>query len=432
MKSLYRRLRVYTTALLVTLAVACVVIAATGLYLWQPAPPSTITIATGPKGSNFQAFAERYKAILARNGVTLVILPSEGSLDNLKQLTEPGSKVDAALVQGGMGGAVDTGDIRSLGSLFYEPIIIAYRNSKPIQRLSELQGKRIAIGAEGSGTRFLADRLLKENGIQAGGPTSLLALTGQAALDALTANEVDALILQDDTTSVATIRKVLALDGDVRLFDFPQAEAYLRRFRFLSKLELPAGSFDLGRNIPAAPVTLLASTVELVARSDLHPALSDLLIEAAREVHGGGGLFHKPGEFPAPLEHEYTVSDDATRYYQSGKSLVYRHMPFWLASLASRIGAFVVPLAVILVPMLPFIPSILGWRNKSRISRHYWELLEIERSAIEDKTKENQAKLQQRLGTIEAAILSGKIPGYMVNEIHRLRQHIAFVRTLLG
>ncbi len=42
------------------------------------------------------------------------------------------------------------------------------------------------------------------------------------------------------------------------------------------------------------------------------------------------------GEFPAPLEHEYPISDDATRYYKSGKSFLYQHLPFWLASRADR------------------------------------------------------------------------------------------------
>ncbi len=432
MRGLSRRLRTYTTTVLLSLlALICASLAAVALYFWQPAPPSTITIAAGAVGSNFQVFAERYRKILARNGVTLVIVPSEGSLDNLKKLTQAGSKVDVAFVQGGLGGVIDTSDIRSLGSLFYEPIIIAYRNPQPIQRLSELQGKRIAIGSEGSGTRSLAERLLRLNGIQPGGPTTLLALTGQTALEALTRNDIDALIMQDDTASVETMRKI-QLDSNLRLFDFPQADAYLRRFPFLSKLEMPAGSFDLGRNVPPASLVMLAATVELVARADLHPALSDLMIEAAREVHGRGGLFQRPGEFPAPLEHEYAISADAGRYYQSGKSLVYRHLPFWLASLASRIAALLVPIAVIIVPALPFIPTIIGWRAKSRIARHYWELLEIERSAILDKTPENRETLQRRLGGIEMAILSGRIPGYMVNEIHRLRQHITFVRSLLA
>lgn len=431
MKGISRRLRTFSTAFAFSLGVAfCVILAAVALYFWQPAPPSTITIATGPAESNFQVFAERYKKILAKNGVTLVIVPSEGSLDNLKKLTQPEARVDVALVQGGMSGAVDTSNLRSLGSLFNEPIIIAYRNPQPIQRLSELQGKRIAIGSDGSGGRYLAERLLRANGIQEGGSTTLLALTGQAALDSLTRNEIDALIMQDDSVSLDTLRKTL-LASDIRLFDFPQADAYVRRFRFLSKLEIPAGTFDLGRNLPAASLDMLAAPVELIARDDLHPALSDLLIEAAREVHGRGGIFQRPGEFPAPLEHEYPVSADAARYYQSGKGFVYRHLPFWLASLASRIAALLVPLAVIIVPLTPFVPAILGWRAKSRIARHYWELLEIERSAIENKVPENRDRLLKRLGAIETAILSGRIPGYMVNEIHRLRQHILFVRTLI-
>jgi TRAP-type uncharacterized transport system substrate-binding protein len=61
---------------------------------------------------------------------------------------------------------VDTRDLVSLGSVFYEPIAIFYRAAKVIDRLSELKGRRVAIGPEGSGTRFLALALLKANGIE--------------------------------------------------------------------------------------------------------------------------------------------------------------------------------------------------------------------------------------------------------------------------
>src|SRR5204863_7383951 len=92
-----------------------------------------------------------------------------------------------------------------------------------------------------------------------------------------------------------------------------------RRFRYLTRLELPMGALDLGKNSPAQNLHLIAPTVELVARDNLHPAISDLLIEAARQVHGGATLLQRAGEFPAPLEHEFRISDDATRYYKSGK-----------------------------------------------------------------------------------------------------------------
>jgi hypothetical protein len=128
------------------------------------------------------------------------------------------------------------------------------------------------------------------------------------------------------------------------------------------RLELPIGVLGLGKNFPAQTLHLIAPTVELVARDNLHPAISDLLIEAARQVHGGATLLQHAGEFPAPLEHEFRISDDATRYYKSGQRFLYRTLPFWLASLADRAMVLLVPIVVLLLPGLRAVPSLYQWR----------------------------------------------------------------------
>jgi TRAP-type uncharacterized transport system substrate-binding protein len=404
---------------------------AVAFHFLKPAPPTTLTISSGPEGSLFRATAEKYRAILARSGITLKILPSEGSLDNLKRLADPDGEVDIAFVQGGMASRVDADAVESLGSIFYEPLVIVYRSPHPIQRLSELAGKRIAIGPDGSGTHFLALALLKANGIQPGGRTRLLDAADAAALDALQKRQADAAFLMGDSASPAVLRRILHARG-LRLFDFPQADAYLRRFRYLSKLEMPPGAFDLGANLPAKPLTLLAPTVELVARPDLHPALSDLLIEAAQEVHGHATLLQKAGEFPAPLEHEYPISQDAARYYKSGKSYAYRFLPFWLASLTNRILVVLVPLVIVLIPGLRLIPSLYGWRIRRHIHRRYGELMALERATLAPLLPEERAALLERLNDIEKSTITGKIPGAYAGEVYVLREHIKFVRERLA
>ncbi|HEX3099331.1 MAG TPA: TAXI family TRAP transporter solute-binding subunit, partial [Usitatibacter sp.] len=298
----------------------------------RPAPPGTIVLTSGGAGSLFDVASRRYRDILARQGVTLEILPSEGSLENLKRLADPDSKVDVGFVQGGLADRVDAAKLVSLGSVFYAPVAVFYRAPRPITRLSGLRGKRIAIGREGSGTRATSEALLKANGIEPGGDTKLVELEGADAKNALIRGSVDAVFLTGDSASGANMAELVHARG-IRLFDFVQADAYVRRFGYLSKIELPAGSLDLGRNEPPRAIAIVAPTVELLARPDLHPALSDMLIEAAREVHGRATLLQKAGEFPAPLEHEYRLSDDALRYYKTGKGFAYRHLPFWLASL---------------------------------------------------------------------------------------------------
>jgi hypothetical protein len=393
----------------------------------HPGPPHTIVITTGPDGSTFQVYAERYRKILARQGVTLRTLPSQGSLENLKRLSDPKFDADIGFVQGGISGLGDADKLMSLGSVFYVPVLVFYRSPQPLRLLSELLGKRVAIGREGSGTRVLAETLLKANGIEAQGPTKFLALEGEAAKEALVAGKADAVFLTGDSATPANMRELLHTSG-IRLFDFVQGDGYVRRFTYLSKLELPPGSLDLGKNTPAEPLTMVAPTVELIARPDLHPALSDMLIEAAREVHGRASLLQKAGEFPAPLEHEYRVSDDAQRYYKSGKSFAYKHLPFWLASLVERAVVIFVPIAVLLIPGLKIVPSLYRWRLSGRIYRRYGELMALERAAFAKTTPEERAELLKRVDEIEKRVITAKLPGSFADQLYVLRQHISFVR----
>ncbi len=404
------------------------------LHFVRPAPPSIVTMAGGPEGSTFRATAEKYQKILARSGITLKIVPTAGSVANLNQLADASSGIDIALVQSGITTNADTSDLVSLGSMFYQPLTVFYRAPKPMQRLSELEGKRIAVGAEGSGTRFLALELLKANGIvpdeKNAKATTLLPLEGEAARKALLAHQADAIFLSGDSASPATVREMLHAEG-VRLFDFPQADAYVRRFRYLSKLELPAGAFDLGENLPPQSLNMIAPTVDLLAHSDLHPALSDLLMDATKEVHSHPTLLQNFNEFPAPLQHAFPISDDAARYYKSGKSVLYRYLPFWLASLTNRAVVVLVPIIVVLIPGLRVVPQLYGWRINNRIFKRYGELMALERASLEPTTPEQRTALLERLAEVENTVISGKIPGAYANQLYVLRQHIHFVRARL-
>jgi TRAP-type uncharacterized transport system substrate-binding protein len=401
------------------------------LHFLRPGPASTLTIASGPAGTKFNLVAQQYQKIMARNGIRLKIIVTEGSLDNLSRLLDRRSGVDVALVQSGTPHPVDNDDLISLGSVFYIPLSIFYRNATPFERLSQLRGLRIAIGPPGSGTRSLAEALLKDNGIDAFGPTKFLDLDGEPARKALVAQQVDAIFLTGDSASTQTILEMLHQPG-IRLFDFPQADAYVRRFRYLNKLEMPPGAFDLGENLPSGPINLLAPTVELLAHSDLHPALSDLLLETATQVHGGATLLQAAGQFPNPVTHDFPISADAARFYKSGKSFAYRYLPFWLASLLDRIVVVFLPVVLVVVPIFRYLPALYNWRIKRRIHRHYGQLMALERRSAGAATPEERALMLERLARIEKSVIAMKIPGSHADELYILREHLHFVRETLS
>jgi TRAP-type uncharacterized transport system substrate-binding protein len=419
------------------LVISMGVILATGLAIsmavflfMNSAAPTSITILSGPTGSVFQNNAEKYKKILAREGFTLTILPSEGSIDNLKKLIDPKVAADVGFVLGGEVNGADVSNLVSLGSISYQPLMIFYRG-EPRALLSDFKGQRLDIGQEGSGTHSLALVLLKANGIEPGNDTILVdALVGDSA-QALLENRIDAIFVMGDSTSTDLMRRLLHAP-DIHLFNFTQADGYVRRISYLNKLELPKGSLDFGKNIPADDTFLVGPTVEIIARSSLHPALSDLLIEAAREVHGTPGLFKKRGEFPAPVEHEIRISADASRYYASGKSFLYRTFPFWLAGLVARALAVIVPVALLLIPALKMAPTLYRWRIESRIHRWYRALLELERDAFRASgDPKRREELLRHLDHIESTVSKIVVPASFGDLFYELRGHITFVRDRL-
>jgi hypothetical protein len=399
-------------------------------WFFHSAPPDTITITTGPEDSVFQKMARRYATILARDRVTLKILPSQGSLENLKRLLDPSFHVDVAFVQGGVAEGLHIDKLVSLGSIAYEPLVIFYSSAKPVELLSEFSGKRLAIGPEGSGTRTLALVLLKANGIEPGGATTLVDLEDDDAAKALVEGTVDVAFMMGDSASPQVMRNLLHMPG-IHMYNFIQADGYKRKITYLNKLELPLGSVDFGNNIPAHDVWLIGPTVELIARPDLHPALSDLLLEAATEIHGKAGLLKRQGEFPAPLEHEFRISSDAARFYKSGKGFLYRSLPFWMASLTNRILVVCVPIMVLLIPVLRIIPLLYRWRIRLRILRWYRALLHLEKDLIAHPESEMQEDFLSRLDQIEREVNKMRVPAYFGDQFYVLRQHIGFVHDRL-
>jgi len=413
------------------LVVSAPVLLVLGVAVWagvrtvRLAPPNTIRLISGPEGSTYRTTAEKYKKIIEKLGVKVEVLPSRGSYDNLHLLMDPSFKADVAFVQGGMTDGLDVSSLVSLGTVFVQPLMVYYRHSRPIEILSQLRGKRLAVGPEGSGTHALTMKLLKANDIDEKSAT-LLELGGEDAAKALVAGEVDAAFLAGDSATPKIQRHLREMPG-IALMNFRQAEAYRRHFHFLVKLSYPEGAGDFSKNLPAENCQLVGPSVELVARKELHPALSDLLIKAAQEIHSGPGMYREAGEYPAPHEREFAISADAARYYKSGSRFFYRHLPFWLASLADRLVVLLVPLLVLLVPATKSLPALYRWRIRSRIYRWYGALMAIEREMLSSPTPEVFEALRARLQAIEEAVNRLKMPPAYADQLYVLRDHVAMV-----
>ena len=413
-----------SAALLIVVVMVCGI-----SWFLHSAPPKTVIITTGPEGSIFQTNAVKYAHILARNGVTLKILPSQGSQENLLRLNDPAFHVDVGFVQGGITNGITINNLVSLGSISYQPLLIFYRSDKPVELLSEFNGKRLAVGQPGSGTHLLAMALLQTNGVSAATAT-ILDLAPAEAAKALLNGKADAVFLMGESASVGIMRTLFRAPG-IHIYNFKQAVAYIRRFTYLNILPFPMGSIDLANNFPSYDANLVGPTVELIARNTLHPAISDLLLEAAREVHCRPTILQRRGEFPAPLEHDFPISEDAARFYKSGKSFLYRYLPYWLAGVVNRVVMVFVPMIVVLVPGLRTIPKIYRWRIRTQICRWYRALLALERELSSQTPASKRADMIKRLDEIERTVHSMKVPASFADQFYGLRGHINFVRIQL-
>jgi len=237
-----------------------------------------------------------------------------------------------------------------------------------------------------------------------------------------------------DSATPRMMRRLREIPG-IELMNFRQAAGYTRRIRFLTRLTLPEGALDLARNMPPKPYELVGATVELVARQDLHPALSDLLISAAREVHSGPGMYRDAGMYPNSQERDFPISDDAERYYKSGGQFLYKTLPFWLASLVDRMLVVIVPLLVLIVPATKLAPTLYRWRVRSRIYRWYGALMAIERDVMRarssDEREQMSDQIHRRLDEIEDAVNTIKTPLSFADQLYVLREHVNMVRRRL-
>ena len=414
--------------LLVILAAFFLVALILILVAYRFTPPDNITMTTGFESGAYANYGERYRQILSRERINLHLLPSSGSVENLKRLSDKSFRVDAGFVQDGTSSPSEAKNLVSLGAIGYAPLWVFYQSEATFNDLSELAGMRIAIGPEGSGVRKFATDLLKVSRI-ASPPAVILDLSSAAANKALLAGTVDA-VMMFGTEDNALVRELLNAPR-VKLMNFGLAEAYTRLIPALSHVVLPRGILDVSKNMPAHDVHLLAVTTSLIVRKDLHPALIYLLLDAAVEIHGHAGWVNKKGEFPSPRELSFPSSSYAERFYKSGRPFLLDYLPFGIAAFVDRTLLIMIPLALILIPLIRMIPWLYAWWHRRKFYRSYKELKNLEMELTGISEIKDVSAYCEKIDRIEAAINSIPVPLAFFGEVYRLKEHIDLVRERL-
>jgi hypothetical protein len=396
------------------------------LEYFAPSPPFKVTIATGRKGTTFDYFGERYRARFARAGVELNVRETNGALENLRLLRDPHSGVQIAFSAGGISNSAQAPDLRSMGLIFNVPFWVFYSSGQSLDSLTQLKGKHIAVGPEGSGARYLSERILGRANVNAE-TASLLPLAGDAAVNALNKGVVDAAILVggSDAPSVEN----LLSDPAVRLMSLSSAEAFTRIFPDLVRLVLPEGVVQLDPPNPPNDLTLVGTTAKVLIRGGLHPALVQLLAQTLKEEHGGPGLFQRSGEFPATDDPEYPVATVAVDYYKNGPSLLAKYLPFWMTIYVQRSIAFILATLAVVFPVFGFAPRLYAWLIQYRLRRLYQRLRVIENTLQTKLTAPEAEALETELNDIDKATMG--VPLRHSHLYFMLRYHLDRTRSRL-
>jgi TRAP-type uncharacterized transport system substrate-binding protein len=406
-------------------------------WVLDPTPPRKVVLATGVDQGAYAEFGKRYAELLKRHGITVELRATAGAAENLKLLRDPASGVDIAFTQGGAGERdrateEDEGELVSLGSLFYEPVWLFYREDSAqrllkgptLTSLAQLPGWKVNIGARGSGVPNLMRKLIDANRVDKDTITMLREPQTPAVMGFLN-GDIDAVAFASAPESLM-VQMLLQTPG-VKLFNFAQADAYSRRFPFMSPVTLPRGVVDLAGDLPPEDVRLVAPTASLVAREGTHPALIQLFVQAARTVHGEAGWFQRKGDFPNAKNTERPLAAEAQRFYAAGVPVLQRFLPFWLANLIDRMWVVLVSIVAILIPLSRVVPPLYQFRIRSRIFRWYKQL-----RAVEDEQGTRPAdELLKELAEIEHNVEQVSVPLSYADELYSLRSHIHMVRKKL-
>lgn len=407
----------------IAIAIAGFIIA---LLLMDPAPPKTIRFGAGAPGGAYHAYAERYQRLLEEQGVTVELVDTAGSIDNLRLLED--GFIDVALVQGGLTGVIEQKVLRSLGGMFEEPYWVFVRDGVAANDFGDFKAARVSIGAEGSGTRALSGILQTAYG-EGWADSAKLGLTVREAEAALAAGEIDAAAFAA-SPDAPYINALMHTDG-LRLLPFERAEAIARRTDGLSSVRLLRGIADIGADIPERDVPLVAAVAQLVVHDDVHPAIEAILLDAALAIHSERSLFQDAGRFPNAETAELPVSKQTTRFYRDGPSFLRRYFPFSVANFLDRAWVLAIPLLTLAFPLVRAAPPIYRWRVRRRIYVWYRDLRALEEEGRATPPGEPRTSVISRLERLQADIGKLDVPLSYTDDLYRLRSHVAFVKQLL-
>jgi hypothetical protein len=389
-------------------------------------PPQRLTLAAGPENGGYAMIAERYRTVLARDGITVDVRYTAGSLENSRLLSE--GAVDAAILQGGI--VVQDPTVETIGAIFYEPMSFLARRDRDVPQNPALwQNMRISSGIEGSGTA-VAFRDFQAAVDLATEVNTHLSLGYEAALAGLADGSVDIAVFVapvDAPYLAANYGQIW-----VEFLNLDHIEAIARRLEYARTVALPDGAISLRPVLPAKARRIIALEARLAVVSDLHPALVNRLTMAAIEIHGVRDLLSDPDTFPSVEGTDLPVNSIAQKLILDGPSIWQDYLPYWIAAQLNRMLLLLLPILFIVLPLLRVLPAVYAYVMGWRVWQHYPEIRLIEEELNKQQDDAALARMDERLDQLEDRLAKLRLPAAYRQSSYNARIHIGLVRKRIA
>ncbi len=400
------------------------------IFYINPIPPKHAFLATGQMGSSYKLLSNQFDQFFSGRGIDLTLVDTISLNEGLQKLQDTKSPVNAAFVTSGSADQKNFPDLVSLGSIQYSPIWVFYRGAEvikdnPIDYFGKL---RISIGMPNTTTQNIFLRLANNSQFKGVKPANFFEYSNTVAADKLITGDLDAVFIVDGIQS-PSVQKLIN-SKDIRIYDFSIADAYEKKFPFLTKLVIPKGSFDIENIIPKNDIQLIAPSVMLLVEKEMHPVMQWAFMLAAKELGQlQSNFFSKPGFFPRYIDESFKLSPVAKRYYDSGVPLVFQYFPLWLASLIDEVWFYIISLIAVIYPLKKLFFNFREIPSSEYIEDWYQELHELEYTYRNSNDLiQLQANLDQ-LNRLENEIASTWIESGKLGNSYTLRNSLARIKN---
>ena len=335
---------------------------------WHVLPPSRVVISGGSEQQSYSRMAQRYAEHLERMGIHTEIVYAASEADAFSQLTNVSDATSIGFANTVYAGKA--GNVQALAVIGQEPIWIFSSLNGPAS-LANAKGLRIAVGQDDASTPNAARLLLAHAGVRAS-DVRFDTLSGIAAAEALVDGRVDIVFQVAGEDSLAV--QMLTRMGGIQLMSVDNAGSLASQERPFQLLLLPQGVIELRGDIPPRDLTLVSLQTHLLVKPDVHPALQRALLIAASQIHEEPTFLQRHGQFPSFRGSDFKLSPTARAYSLGARPWMETLLPYRKAQWAELLAYAILPILVLTLLVLTWIPKLFDWRINAGLNHFYGEL----------------------------------------------------------